>query len=244
MADFNRFISGNDVITRVFSGMGLPVPVSASESTNAMDRQAWTLLTEVGQEILDNEHQWTVLNKSYSFSTVPGTLEYPMPADFQYFIDSTGWNRDARIPLIGPETPQQWALLQARQLGGTTLRMQFIVSGDKLVFYFVPDSAETLSIDYQSRGWVRDATDPTVYRDYVKNSGDIILFPPRLMVTALKRAWRLAKGFDAAAADEEYQRALEAAKYDDAPKNDLSLTISRGYPYLGPLNMADTGYGL
>jgi hypothetical protein len=242
MADFNRRISGYDCVKRVLGGQGLPIPVSASGSQNALDRQIWALLTEVGQDLLE-KHNWQGLNNTYTITTVPGQTTYPLPNDFQSFIDSTAWNNNARLPLIGPMSDQDWALLQARQLGGTTLRMQYIIQDDNVEFYAVPTEVQTITMPYISRGWVRDATNPLLYRDYVANDGDTIMYAPRLIIAALKRRFRIEKGFDATAADEEYRLALEAAKYNDSPKKDLSLNSRAGYPYLGYWNMPDTNYG-
>lgn len=242
MANFNRYITAYEVVKRVLAAQSLPVPVSAASSQNALDRQSWSLLTEVGQDLME-EFEWQIKVKTFTINTVPGTAEYDLPSDFKSFIDSTGWNMDARLPLIGPMSEQDWRLLQARQLGGTTLRMQYILQDDKVVFYAVPDQSQEVTISYVSRGWVRDATDPTVYRDFVQNDGDWVLYDPRLIVSALKRRLRIEKGLDAAAANEEYEKALANAQYNDFPKNDLSMSHRSMYPYLGYINMPDTGYG-
>lgn len=242
MADFNRYITAYEVVKRVLGQQSLPVPVSAASSQNAIDRQIWALFTEVGQDLM-TEYEWQLRTKTFTITTTPGVSTYSLPSDFESFVDSTGWNMDARLPLIGPMSNQQWALLQARQLGGTTLRMQYRLNGDLVEFYAVPSQSQTITLVYIGRGWVIDATNPTTYRDYVANDGDWIMYPPRLIISALKRRFRIEKGLDATAANEEYEDALEKAKYNDAPKNDLSLAHRGMYPYLGYLNMPDTGYG-
>lgn len=242
MADINRYVTAYEVVKRVLANQGLPVPVSATSSQNALDRQLWSLLTEVGQDLME-EYEWQIKSKTFTINTTPGIAEYDLPTDFKSFVDSTGWNMDARLPLIGPMSEQDWRLLQARQLGGTTLRMQYIIQEDKVVFYAVPDQTQEVTISYASRGWVRDTTNPSVFRDFVQNDGDLVLYDPRLVVSALKRRFRIEKGFDATAADQEYTKALEAAKYNDRPKNDLSMSHRSMYPYLGYINMPDTGYG-
>lgn len=239
---FNRLISAGDVCKRVLASMGLPQPTTVSEATDSTSKQIWALLTECGQDLID-EYNWQFLTKAYQFNTTPGILEYDLPEDFQCFIDSTGWNNTARIPLIGPLTNQQWRLLQARQLGGTTLRMQYIIDTNKVIFYFVPDTPQTIAIDYCGRGWVRDGTTPTVYKDVAESDADTVMFDSRLMISYLKYRWRQAKGFDTGADREAYEERLEQAKYNDKPKLDLSLSGQAGYPYLGYLNMPDTNFG-
>jgi hypothetical protein len=242
MSEFNRYITANEVIRRVLGPLGLPKPADVFNSTEATPRQMIDLLTECGQELLA-EYDWQILIATQTIVTTTD-VDYPLPDDFERYIDGTGWNNTGRIPLIGPMSPQQWRLLQARQLGGTTLRLQYVIRDGLLSLYFAPNPTQTLQIDYISRGWVQDATDPTVHRDYVKNSGDLILYNPILIVNYLKYKWRDAKGFDATSAMLAYNKALEKARYSDRPHATLPLAGQRGYPYITNNNLSDTNYGL
>jgi hypothetical protein len=242
MSDINRYITANETIQRLCRVLGLPVPTSSAGATDSMTVQMWALLTECGQEIMD-EYEWQIINKTYLLTIQDPVLEYGLPSDFQSFVDSTGWNRTSRIPLIGPLTSQQWQLLEARQLGGTTLRLQYLIEDDKLKFYWAPSDVQEIAIAYQGRGWVRDGTDPLIFRDYVENDGDIVLFDPRMVQSKLKLEWRRRKGFEVVDDQAAYDKALNTAKYNDRPKNDLQTSGSSSYPYLGYLNMPDTNYG-
>lgn len=242
MADINRYITGLATVIRVMGILGLPTPTAAATATDSTTKQMWALLTEVGQEIMD-EYDWQIINKTYELTIQDPVLEYPLPADFQQFIDATGWNRTSRLPLLGPISPQIWAMLLARDLGGTTYAVQYVIEDDQLKFYWVPSDAQDIAIAYQGRGWVKDATNPLVFRDFVENDGDIIMFDPRMVVTKLILEWRRKKGFDVNADQKAYDKALATAKYNDRPKNDLRTSAYGGYPYLGYVNMADTGYG-
>lgn len=242
MADFNRYITANETIRRVCANLALPTALSASGSTDALIRQLWALLTEVGQEIID-EHEWQIINKTYEFVIQDPTLVYPLPPDLQQFIDASGWNITSRIPLIGPLTTQQWQLLQARQLGGTTLRLQYIIEEGQFKVYWAPSDPNTVSIAYQSRGWVQDGTTSTIYRDFVQADNDIVLFDPRMVVSKLILEWKKKKGFATDNDQEAYDKALSNAKYNDKPKLDLNTSGSSSYPYLGYLNMPDTNFG-
>lgn len=242
MADFNRLITAGDVVNRTLASMGLPKYVSPSQSTDATARQMWALLTECGQDLLD-AHQWRQFKKTYEFTTLPGEVNYQLPSDFHYFVDETGWNNTARIRLSGPLNSQQWRLLQARQLGGTLININYILEGGNIVLYAAPSPEQTLALSYQSRGWVQDQTNLTVYRDFVENDSDLVLFDPRLMISYLKFKWRDAKGFDSTSAGAEFLGRLNAAKYNDAPKRDLNLAGRVSIPLIGVANISDTGYG-
>lgn len=241
MADFNRVETAGNIVNRVLSSLGLPTYASPSAATDKTCQQMWNLLTECGQDLI-SEYNWQALIRTQTITTDSGT-EYALPEDWERYIDSTGWNNTGRLPLIGPLNPQQWRMLQARQLGGTTLRLQYVIRDSQIELYFAPTPSQTLQIDYISRGWVQDASDTTVYRDHPENDADKVLYRPRLMITYLKYRWRQAKGFEATDAEKEYKDALAAAKYADAPKSDLQLNSRAGFPYLNYNNMPDTRYG-
>jgi hypothetical protein len=133
--------------------------------------------------------------------------------------------------------------LEARQLGGTTLYIQFQVEQNKINFYFVPDDPQDISISYTSRGWVRLDSDPTKREDYVTADGDTILFDPLLVQKMLRLKWRANKGFDTQSQYQEFQSFLDTVRSKDIPAPDLSLSRQAGYPYLGYYNMPDTGFG-
>lgn len=242
MSDFNRYETGQTIVGRVLRAMNLPVPASVAGSTEGIPVQMWELLTACGRELMENAHQWQIKNKTYTFTTT-AALTYAVPSDLVYFKDNTGWNLTARIPLIGPMTDQQWALLVARQLGGTTLYLQFRVADDNIEFYFVPSDPQNVSIEYNGRGWVQDESDPLVFRDFVENDGDLILFPPLLMFKMLKLKWRDAKGFDTTKEQYDFDNFLNTVIGNDKPNPDLSIARVNRYPYLGLFNLPDTGYG-
>lgn len=240
MADTNRHIAASEVVFRMLRSLGLATPSSPAGATDATSVQIWQLLTECGQKLL-TEHQWQIRTKTYTFPTVPGTLTYNFPSGYDGFIGMTAWNQTDRIPLIGPVTEQEWQMLQARQLGGTTMRLEYFLRDDKLEFYYVPDTPVTIAMSYKSRAWV--LTSSGVYRDYVENDDDTVLYDAQLIIDMLKYKWREEKGFDVTASKVAYLESLNAAKGRDKPPVDLALSHRSRYPFLGLLNMPDTNYG-
>jgi hypothetical protein len=227
----------------VLSAIGLPVPTSVAGSTDQVSIQLWSLLTELGQELL-SEHQWQFKTKTYIINTDPLTKLYDLPIDFVRFIDDTAWNRTARLPLVGPMTEQQWSLLVARQLGGTTFQLQYRINNNQLELYYSPPDPNTLALSYVSRGWVQDGSDPSIFKDTMEADGDICLYDPRLIVSFLRFRFRRAKGFNTTDLEMEYNTALENAKNADSPGQTLNLSYSgQNDGYLGYKNMPDTGYG-
>ena len=243
MADINRYITAKDVVVRALKILGLPAPVSPASATESNAKQMWALLTEVGQEIL-GEYEWQIRTKTFEVVVQDPVLEYDFPADLEEFIGSTGWNLTTRLPIIGPVDSQIWAALKARNLGGTTTSLQYIVERDKLVFYFAPSDPQTVRIEYKSRGWARDGSDPLVFRDFVEADADMVMFDPQMVVKKLILEWRKKKGFATPDDEKDYDRALNAAKYKDRPRLDLRTSgCPTGYPLLGIANLPDQAYG-
>lgn len=243
MAANNRFITGYEIVRRALSVIGLPVPVSVAGSTDAVAVQCWALLTELGQELL-NDHQWQLKTKTFTIVTDPLVKLYDLPVDFVRFVDNTDWNNTARLPLVGPMTEQQWALLVARQLGGTTFQLQYRLNQDQLELYYSPSTPNTLSLTYISRGWVQDGSDPLLFKDMMEQDSDICLFDPRLIISMLRFRYRRAKGFDTTDLEQEFNDALVNAQNNDSPAQTLNLSyMGRDDGYLGYKNMPDTGYG-
>lgn len=242
MADIDRYSSAGQIVSEVLGILGLPVPVSVASSSDATARQMWRLLTECGQKLTRVNHTWQMQYRTWEINTT-GATEYDLPSDLARFVDETGWNNTSRIPMLGPMSQQQWRMLQARKLGGTTLRVQYIIQNDKLVLYFAPTPTQNLTIEYISRGWVSPAAAVDTRLDHVMADADTVLYPPELIKAFLKYKWREEKGFDTTASKQDYDDMLEQCKYDDRPHRRLSLVTQGAYPYVGVVNLPDTGIG-
>lgn len=241
MATFNKFKTANEIIRAVTGIQGLSKPTDITVSPDKTTQQMMDLLNELGSELLDKA-DWQSLIRTFSVATSAAT-EYDLPSDLMRFIDEAAWNHTNRLPLIGPLNPQQWRMLLARRLGGTTLRIQYTIRDGKMVLYFAPTPSQDLEMDYISRGWVMDADDNAIRKDYIEKAGDIVLFRNDLVIAGLKYKFRDAKGFDTTTARQQYKEILEKAIADDKPHQTLSLTGRSAFPYLGYINMPDTGYG-
>lgn len=244
MANFNRNITALEAVSRAMQQLGLvtTAPVIANGSTDPTVSQIWVLLQQAGLEILE-DWDWQFLQKTHTIVTTPPTVNYPLPEDFSGFYNDASWNMTSLLPVQGSLTPQIWRMLQARNLGNQTFTIQYIVQNDELIFYTPPATAQTLTFEYKSRGWVRSYDNAAVYRDQPQNDADIIMFNPNLIVAKLKLMWRKAKGFDPTAAENDYAAALETAKGRDVPGMTLSTVQAQEFPYLGYYNIPDTGYG-
>jgi hypothetical protein len=242
VANFSRNITGQEAVSTVMATLGLAVPGVIAGSTDRTAQQMWALATEVGQQLLD-EDDWQILSKEFTINTVAGVVDYPLPDDFNTFFNDASWNRTQRLPVLGSLSQGEWQMLKARNLGGTTFAMMYIITDNTVKFYSVGDGGQTVVIPYRSRAWAV-SNDRLTPRDSLQFNDDFVLYDPQLFKAGLKVAWMTTKGFNTEAATSEYNRILAAAKAKDSPARTLSLARRAGYPYLGYINIPDTNYGL
>lgn len=231
---------------------GLPVPSAIAANTNdATSRQIWGLLRLVGRRLCKptNTHRWQVLTRLWELDTTPTETLYVLPEDFDSFEDLTGWNYTSRLPMLGPATDPQWQTLKARNLGSSTISVVYRNTGGKFEIYNTFPDPQALRINYTSRAWVALTSSPDplnpVYADAPTEDGDMVLFDPELMVTAVQLAFMTAKGFDTTSIATVYQKMLEAAICADSDAPVLQTVIADTYPLLTTqFNVPDTGYGV
>jgi len=219
-------------------------PVAIAGSRDVILYQSWALLQHAGDMLLkEGMNQWQQHVRVWSLSVQDPITEYDLPVDLEYFLNDSGWNNTSAIP-IGPVSPQSWRALKARNLGGSTITLQYIIANDKIKFYYAPSDPQAVEIDYQSRSWVQDVTTaPPTYRDHIQADDDVVLYDPSLIINALKFWYRDAKGFDTTSVKDAYDEALANALGANRPVASYSIGRSGGMPYLGVNNLPDTGYG-
>lgn len=232
------------LIQSVMKSMSLTVPSTIAGATDKKTLQFWTLATDAGQKLSQNEHKWQVMNNEWLLPTVIGQAAYTLPSDFGSFFEDSQWNRTTRLPVLGGLSEMEWQMLKARNLAGTTFTLLFRVVGDQIVFMDTPTSVQTIALPYTSRGWVQDASNPATRKDNLENDGDIILFDPQLFKDQLKLRWYEEKGFDTTLVERNFQRTLARVAGADSPGRIISIGGGRDYPYLGMINVPDSGYGL
>jgi hypothetical protein len=247
-----RYQSVGDLINRVAVAVGLNKSADPFASVDPAFVQLCTLATECGQDLVQ-ENDWQQLERHHAFVTAPGdTGLYPLPEDFSYMIDQTGWQQGApgaAYPLLGPASAQWWSYLQASELFTVTIYAWFrIAQGELQLWPQPPAPGIPIAYKYVSRNWVLDGSSPPtapVYRDNVVQSSDVPLYEPILFLKKLKLAFLQAKGFDTTKAEDEYRVALEAwvGKDVSAPILSLNGSLNFNQPFLGSRNVPETGYG-
>lgn len=239
--EFTKYGTVATVMQKAMSELGLTAPNAFVGSVDPTVTQLLNYLTSTGQDLcLMND--WQYLHKEWTQILAPAQTVYPLPVDWNSFVDSTMWNNASSLPVIGPLTPQVWRLLKARFSGGTTISLQYRIIGNTFTLFQAPSAANTIQADYFGRGWILMA-DNITYRDNVSADSDQILFDTRIVVPFLKYKWRNAKGFDTTSDSDDFDSAWDLVVGRDTPAPTLSIGPRSIYPYLGYGNINDTGYG-
>jgi hypothetical protein len=133
-------------------------PTSIISSTDPQTRQLLALTHLAGKEIRQC-YQWPQLTKIHTFATVDGTAGYALPADFEYLVNRSEWDRTNHWEVTGPLSPQEW---EYRKSGITSTgpRQRFRIFGLTTTRFTIdptPSAVATIAFEYQSSYWITDS---------------------------------------------------------------------------------------
>jgi hypothetical protein len=210
-------------------------------STDPNILQLCSLLKRGGRALM-RAHPWTQLQTAYTFPTVNGTASYALPTDFNRILDGTAWNRSSQLPMHGPLNAQQWEAEKARATVSTG-RQFFRIFGNLFYIHATPSSAETVAYEYISRYWVDTGGGTTPDAESPTTAADSLFLDPDLLVADLKLRFLRAKGFDASAAQLDYEAAWATATGADSAAPVIDMAGGSGFRYLDGSNLPDSNFG-
>lgn len=221
-------------------------PSSVAGSSDQQMQQLLALANREGKELSARSGingGWPQLRKLHEITTVAAQDNYAFPTDLQYFINTTGWDRDQNWPLRGPVSPQEWQVLKSGTIGSIGPRLRFRLFGDRINFDPVPDtSGQTIVFEYYSNGWCESETG-TPQTLFAANT-DVPVLPDDLFILGLIWRFRRAKGLDYGEERATYEHAVsrELARSGMAPVVNLAGDNS-GTRFLDKDNIPDSGFG-
>lgn len=205
--------------------------------------QLCRLLTSAGRELL-GLHQWQKFVATHQITTTAlDTGEYPLPDDFLYIIDQTGWTPTNRLPMGGPLSAQDWSFIVGSDWDQYTVYVSFREFDGS--FWIQPNNPVPAGIEitfeYITNTWAEDGSSVRLNR--VTAASDIVFFPPVLIMKMLKLRFLEAKGFDTTAALGQFNTALATWLPKDKSAPVLSMSNRRLFPYLDWRNIPETNFG-
>lgn len=211
MAKFDTLLN---IVSDASIELGLGAVAAVAGSSNAMTLQMRGLLRSAGQR-LALARAWRHLCKEHTFTTTADST-YPLPADFSDLYPQTAYDRTQSLRMGGPLTAQGWQALKARPAGGTTCPLFRVRESTIEVWPQPPLMGATVAFEYASRYWVQGTGQAAPDKDAPSADTDVLKFDRLLLVAALKRDWKKAKGQDTSAATEDYDAAYASAASADA----------------------------
>lgn len=228
--------------------IGIGTSSSITSVIGNSDDKVATLLAMSNREGRDlvRAHDWTVLQKVHTFSTVASTATYSLPSDYSRLLNESEWNRGTYRPLIGPVNAQEWQTIKSGLFGQGVVDTRYRIirdssgTGRLMELDPTPDSVETIAYEYISNQWCA-SSGGTGQTEWAADT-DIPLLPEDLNILGLIVRWKRAKGYDFASEADEYMQMLDAEIAQDRPSPDLSLTERRSaVHFLGIENLPETG---
>jgi hypothetical protein len=242
------YTTAERIINRVAVEIGLvPIADPYASGADASFTQLTYLLNIAGEE-LTQAYPWEAMVRSHQILTLnTDTGDYPLPADFLYMINQTGWEHTNRVPLFGALSPQDWTYLKGRKLSDTTIYASFRLKQNLFaIFPQPPPNGLDINFEYQSKNWVMKAQySTTTFTDEATVSSDVVMYDKTLISRYLKVKYLEVKGLDSTKARDDF--AQQFAFVTGKDKSAEVLSAGNGgyiYPYLdGFRNLPDSGYG-
>jgi hypothetical protein len=230
------------ILNAVYDELGLPRPAAYVGNSDGAVRQMLAHFVAMGDKLV-GEHEWQGLITSAALTTVAGSPQYALPADFDGFIDETQWNTSARARVGGPRNQRDWAQVEG---AGVNIGPYFAqqIRNNLITLQPLPTSIQTLSYYYLSAYWVLTGTPAVKAYRPLSDSDVTIWLDDRMQITGTKYRWLRSKGLDYTEERDEYMDRVKQLISSDRGAKTLSLdpTESQGYGQTGFV-IPITGFG-
>ena len=172
------------------------------------------------------KHQWQILKKSASFTTLAADdqitilTEFP---DYNRLIDGTVFNSTQKLDLV-PIDDRAWRAVKA--IGDSPYEYRYRVFGGVFQILNCATAGDTVEFDYVSNYWLRTAADSSVGIATPADDDDTIIIDTEILTLGAIAFFRQARGLEYGQDMDNYQSALMEAAGQDKPSRTLNL--SRG----------------
>lgn len=232
------------VISNACDRLSLTRPSVVVTSTDLLIRQLFGIANESGIALSKRgDPGWQSLQAEWTFITTatPAQTNTPLPADFRAFVPDSIFNRTTMRPVLGPLTPQQWQLLQARPALSTVYLIYRERAGNFLIGP-TPPAGEVIAYEYISSYWAKSSAGQA--KAQFTSDDDGAFLDEELLTLDIKWRWLAAKGLDYGEDMATAEREISKALGSDGGAG--SLNIGGPATMLPPerANLPESGFGL
>jgi len=219
---------------------------SVVASTDPQITNMLYLAEQEGQE-LAARYPWQELIKEKTFTSLAASLQGTVgdggdilttTDNYDYIMNDTMWNRDSRIPILGPNTAETW---QAREtMGVTGPYPRYRIRGNSLYFLPAPVTAgDDITFEFYTKNWIYQSVGDTYKAEFTDDT-DAPVLDARLITLGCVWRWKHARGLEYGQDFDNYERAVADSTSRDGPKPILTLD---GEPQdtIAPVAVVPTG---
>jgi hypothetical protein len=179
---------------------------------------------------------------SGSVSIVFGQIAYPLPSDFEYFVQRTFWDNTYKWELLGPITAQEKQILKYGIIASGP-RSKFYVRENLMYLNPMPEiSGQLFAYDYFSNAWCQSSGGAV--QSLWNADTDTYRLDEDCFIQGIKWRFLRAKGLDYAQEKVDYEDDCMRVMGRDGGSRDLPIAGGTyGARFLNDLNIPETGFG-
>lgn len=171
-----------------------------------------------------------------------GQIAYPMPTDFEYFVEQTFWDGSYRWQLLGPIDAQEKNVIKWG-ISPVGPRRRFWIRNNTMFINPTPtNSTDVIAFDYFSNSWCNSALG--VAQSVWTADTDTYALNEECFIQGMKWRFLRAKGLDFATEANDYQIVTQRVLARNGGQRDLPINAQgQGLRLLSGANVPDTGFG-
>lgn len=237
------------IVQTICQEIGLPVPSTATSSSNRQVVQMVAFANQTGDDLRDSA-DWPPLRKTATISLVSGTAGYTVELvsggntfACSRIVNETGWDTTNTWFFAGSVGDVEWNALQY-SIGTSGARRCWRTTADNAIEVFPTptSSGDSLAISFITSAWARSASGSALTA--LSSNDDYHLYNDRLFILGTKWRFLHSKGLPFDAEIAEYKSTIDRRKAASRPARTVVLGARRGrHRLLGPDNIPDSGYG-
>lgn len=232
-----NLVSGSPIITGISSTAGLESGSIWGIQADGIDYPCFIVSVDSVTQITISKNATATQTSDLTI----GKLAYPMPSDFEYFVQKTFWDNQFKWSLIGPISAQEKQILRYGVVASGP-RNKFYIRSNKMWLDPMPASEFIIAYDYYSNNWCQSSGGTT--QQYWQADTDTYLLDEDCFVQGLKWRFKAAKGLDYDQEYNDYMDDCERVMSRDGGSRDLPLGGSDfGQQFLDGANIPETGFG-
>lgn len=209
-----------DLVSEAFDDIGsLVVPSYLFANEDDLAKQVIAIAKKVGRE-LTRDHDFQDRLKVATVTTVAGTDNYALEADYDRLVSETAWDTGTRRQMDGNMSSRQWAAITNSSLQ-VSVTHWYRLRNNRIYVTPTPESAWTFNYEYRSKyycsnyagteqaGWLAD--------------NDIWLLPDDLFIAGVNYYVRKGNNLPFADAEAEYNTIIARRESTDIPSPVIDL---------------------